>query len=113
MSLLDFLISPAAAQAAGTPGQPSPWGSLIMIGVMFVFFWLFLIRPQMKRAKEHRDLVAKLQKGDEVLTNGGIAGRIEDLGESFVTIEVADKVSLKVQRGAISAVLPKGTLKSA
>jgi preprotein translocase subunit YajC len=113
MSLLDFLISPAAAQAAGAPGQPSPWGSLVMIGVMFVFFWLFLIRPQMKRAKEHRELVAKLQKGDEVLTNGGIAGRIEDLGESFVTIEVADKVSIKVQRGAVSAVLPKGTLKSA
>ena len=71
------------------------------------------IRPQMKRAKEHRDLIAKLAKGDEVITNGGIAGRIEDLGEAFVTVEIADGVRVKLQRAAIAAVLPKGTLKSA
>ena len=112
MNLLDFLISPAAAQSAAPP-QASPYSGLIMIGLMFVFFWFFLIRPQMKRAKEHRELLAKLQKGDEVLTSGGLAGRIEDLGESFVTVEIAERVSIKVQRGAISAVLPKGTLKSA
>ena len=87
-------------------------GALALI-ILFVVFWFLLLRPQMKKAKEHRELVAKLQKGDEVLTNGGIAGRIEDLGESFVTVEVADKVAIKVQRGAITAVLPKGTLKSA
>ena len=81
--------------------------------ILFVVFWFLLLRPQMKKAKEHRELIAKLQKGDEVLTNGGIAGRIEDLGESFVTVEVAERVSIKVQRGAITAVLPKGTLKSA
>ena len=113
MNLLDFLVSPAAAQAAGGPAPASPLMSLLPLIILFVVFWFLLLRPQMKKAKEHRELVAKLQKGDEVLTNGGIAGRIEDLGESFVTIEVADKVSLKVQRGAISAVLPKGTLKSA
>ncbi len=112
MNLLDFLISPAAAQAAA-PAQASPYSGLIMIGLMFVFFWFFLIRPQMKRAKEHRELLAKLQKGDEVLTSGGLAGRIEDLGDSFVTVEIADRVLIKVQRGAVSAVLPKGTLKSA
>lgn len=112
MNLLDFLISPAAAQAAA-PAQPSPYSGLIMIGLMFVFFWFFLIRPQMKRAKEHRELLAKLQKGDEVLTSGGLAGRIEELGDSFVTVEIADRVLIKVQRGAVSAVLPKGTLKSA
>ena len=112
MNLLDFLISPAAAQSAA-PAQASPYIGLIMIGLMFVFFWFFLIRPQMKRAKEHRELLAKLQKGDEVLTSGGLAGRIEDLGDSFVTVEIADRVLIKVQRGAVSAVLPKGTLKSA
>lgn len=113
MNLLDFLVSPAAAQAAGGPAPASPLMSLLPLIVLFVVFWFLLLRPQMKKAKEHRELIAKLQKGDEVLTSGGLAGRIEDLGESFVTVEVADKVSIKVQRGAITAVLPKGTLKSA
>jgi preprotein translocase subunit YajC len=113
MSLLDILVSPAAAQAA--PAGP-PGGGLFQLGflaIMFVVFWFLLLRPQMKRAKEHRELLSKLQKGDEVITGGGLAGRIEDLGESFVTVEIADRVSVKVQRGAITAVLPKGTLKSA
>lgn len=113
MSLLDILVSPAAAQAAGAPGQPSMLGSILPLVIIFIVFWFLLLRPQMKRAKEHRELLAKLQKGDEVITSGGLAGRIEDLGESFVTVEVADKVSIKVQRGAVTAVLPKGTLKSA
>jgi preprotein translocase subunit YajC len=113
MNLLDFLVSPAAAQAAGGPAPASPLMSLLPLIVLFVVFWFLLLRPQMKKAKEHRELIAKLQKGDEVLTSGGLAGRIEDLGESFVTVEVAERVSIKVQRGAITAVLPKGTLKSA
>ncbi len=113
MSLLDFLISPAAAQAAGQAAAPSPIPSFVLMGVVFLGMYFLLFRPQMKRAKEHRELVAKLQKGDEVLTSGGLAGRIEDLGESFATVEIADRVSIKVQRGAITAVLPKGTLKSA
>ena len=113
MSILDFLISPAAAQTAGQAAAPSPIPSFVLVGVIFLGMYFLLFRPQMKRAKEHRELVAKLQKGDEVLTGGGLAGRIEDLGESFVTIEIADRVSIKVQRGAITAVLPKGTLKSA
>ena len=113
MSLLDILVSPAAAQAATGAAQPNPLMSLLPLIILFVVFWFLLLRPQMKRAKEHRELLSKLQKGDEVITSGGMAGRIEDLGESFVTVEVADKVSIKVQRGAITAVLPKGTLKSA
>jgi preprotein translocase subunit YajC len=76
-----------------------------------VFF--LMIRPQMKRAKEHRELIAKLAKGDEVITNGGIAGRVADIGENFITLEVADNVRVKLQRSAIVAVLPKDTLKSA
>jgi preprotein translocase subunit YajC len=112
MSLLDILVSPAAAQAAAAPaGGPGLLSFLPMLAI-FAIFWFLMIRPQMKRAKEHRELVAKLQKGDEVITSGGLAGRIDDLGDSFVSVEVADKVSIKVQRGAITAVLPKGTLKS-
>ena len=113
MSMLDFLISPAAAQTAGQAAAPSPIPSFVLMGVIFLGMYFLLFRPQMKRAKEHRELVSRLQKGDEVLTSGGMAGRIEDLGESFVTVEIADRVSIKVQRGAITAVLPNGTLKSA
>lgn len=112
MSLLDFFI-PVAHAAAGGPAQPSPWQPIIMLGLFFVVFWFFLIRPQMKRAKEHRELVSSLQKGDEVIAGGGIAGRIDDLNESFLTLEVAEGVKIKVQRGAVQVVLPKGTLKSA
>jgi preprotein translocase subunit YajC len=114
MSLLDLLISPAAAQVAGAPAaQPSLLSSLALPALFFVVVFFLMIRPQMKRAKEHRELVAKLAKGDEVITNGGLAGRVADIGESFVTLEVADNVRVKLQRSAITAVLPKDTLKSA
>jgi preprotein translocase subunit YajC len=112
MSLLDFFISPAAAQVAGA-SQPSPWQFPILMVVMFGLMFVFMIRPQMKRQKEVREMLGKLAKGDEVLTNGGLAGRIDDMGESFVTLEIADGVKVKLQRSAIAAVLPKGTLKSA
>ena len=112
MSPLDFLISPAAAQsAAAAPGNPL-MGLLFPIALLAVMFFL-MVRPQMKRQKELRDMLAKLAKGDEVLTNGGIAGRVEEIGDSFVTVEIASGVRVKMQKGAISAVLPKGTLKSA
>jgi preprotein translocase subunit YajC len=112
MSMLDLIISPASAQAAGA-AQPGGLGSLLLPLVFIGLMFFLMIRPQMKRAKEHRELIAKLAKGDEVITNGGIAGRIEDLGEAFVTVEIADGVRVKLQRAAIAAVLPKGTLKSA
>ncbi|MBN8429037.1 MAG: preprotein translocase subunit YajC [Xanthomonadales bacterium] len=108
--MLDFLIAPAFAQDAAA--QPSPMQPLIMLGIFFAVFFFLVIRPQMKRAKEHRNMVAALAKGDEVITSGGVLGRIEDVGESFITVEVADGVRLKLQRQAITAVLPKGTLKS-
>ena len=72
-----------------------------------------MIRPQMKRAKEHKDLISKLAVGDEVITNSGIAGRVRELGENFITVEIADGVQVKMQRAAITAVLPRDTLKSA
>jgi preprotein translocase subunit YajC len=75
--------------------------------------YFLMIRPQMKRSKEHRAMLEKLAVGDEVITNGGIAGTVRSIGESFVGVEVANGVELRVQKGAVSNVLPKGTLKSA
>ncbi len=113
MSLLDLIISPAAAQAAPAAQGGSPMSLVIMMVLFFAVFYFMAIRPQMKRAKEHRALLSGLSKGDEVITNGGLAGRVVDLGDSFVGLEVAEGVSVKVQKNAITAVLPKGSLKSA
>ena len=113
MNLLDLLIAPAYAQAAPAAGGGSMMSTLlfpiILIGVMY----FLMIRPQMKRAKEHREMLGKLSKGDEVLTNGGIAGTVSDIGDSFVSVEIAPNVQVRLQKGAIANVLPKGTLKSA
>jgi preprotein translocase subunit YajC len=112
LSILNAVAAGAAAPAAG--GQAAGGASmLIIIVVMFVAMYFMLIRPQQKRQKQHRAMVEALAKGDEVITNGGIAGRIDALGDSFVTVEIADGVKIKLQRAAISQVLPKGTLKSA
>ena len=114
MDLLDLLIAPAHAQAAAPASGTGGMLSTLLLPIVFIAVMYFLmIRPQTKRAKEHRELVAKLAKGDEVITNGGIAGRVDDIGENFVTVEIAEGVRVKMQRGAIQAVLPKGTLKSA
>ena len=109
---MDFLISSAWAQAAGAP-QASPWSPLVMMLVFVAVFFFFVIRPQMKRAKDHRTMVSAIAKGDEVVTNGGMLGRVDEVGDAFLAIEVADKVVIRVQKNAIAAVLPKGTLKSA
>ena len=111
MSLLDFLVSPAHAQAASSPPGVGMI-NLVFIGVMVVIFYFMLIRPQMRRNKEVRQMLAGLAKGDEALTSGGIAGRITNIGENYVTLEVADGVTIKVQKSAISSILPKGTLKA-
>jgi preprotein translocase subunit YajC len=110
MELLDLFISSAYAQDAAQPGGLMSFLPLIII---FVIFYFLLIRPQMKRAKEHKKLVAELGNGDEVVTNGGLLGRITHVGESFVTVELTENVQIKVQKHAISSVMPKGTIKSA
>ena len=109
---MDFLISSAYAQAAGAAEQPNPLLSFLPLLILFAVFYFMLIRPQMKRAKDQRNMISALAKGDEVVTNGGVAGRIDDIGDSFVTLEIATNVKVKLQKNAISLVLPKGTLKS-
>lgn len=108
---MDFFISNAWAQAA--PAQPDPLTSFIPLILIFAVFYFLLIRPQTKRAKEHRKMVAELKAGDEVLTSGGVLGRITEAGEQFLKVEVAEGVTLKIQRGTVSAVMPKGTYKGA
>ena len=87
--------------------------TLLFPVILIAIMYFLMIRPQMKRQKEHRAMLDKLAKGDEVITNGGIAGTVVGIGENFITVEVASGVQLKLQRGAITSVLPKGTLKSA
>ncbi len=110
---MSFFISDAAAAAAPAQQQADPMTSLIFFGGMILIFYFILIRPQSKRAKEHRELVAGLSKGDEVVTNGGVLGKITAVSEQYVTLEVAENVELKVQRQAVGTVLPKGSLKAA
>jgi len=107
---MDFFISNAYAQAAG--GQDSLMG-LLPLALIFVVFYFLLIRPQQKRQKEHRELVTALQTGDEVTTAGGLLGKITEVKDSFVQIEIANNVVVTVQKHTISAVMPKGTIKSA
>jgi preprotein translocase subunit YajC len=107
---MNGLISDAWAQAA--PGGPSQFTPLLMVGVFFVIFYFLLFRPQQKRAKEHQNLLAKLATGDEVVTGGGLLGKVTDVGETFITLEIADGVRIKVQKTQITQLMPKGTLKS-
>ncbi|MEO5566361.1 MAG: preprotein translocase subunit YajC [Luteimonas sp.] len=114
---LDLLFSPAHAQAAGSAPAGGLFGGglggLLFPVVLIAIMYFLMIRPQMKRQKEHRGMLEKLGVGDEVITNGGVAGVVRELGESFVTVEIADNVRVRVQKGAVANVLPKGTLKSA
>ncbi len=114
MSLLDAFIAPAHAQAAApAAGGAGIMSTLLFPIILIAVMYFLMIRPQMKRQKELRAMLEKLAVGDEVITNGGLAGVLRELGESFVTVEVADGVRVKVQRSAIVNVLPKGSLKSA
>ena len=111
MLLADLVISPAYAQ--GAPAAPG--GDLLQflpIVAIFVVFYFLLIRPQQKRSKEQKEMLSNLQKGDEVITAGGIVGRINKLTEQYANVEVAPNVEVTVQRHAIAQLLPKGTIKA-
>ena len=109
---MDFLISSVYAQSASGDGASNPLSSMLFMVVLIAGMFFLMIRPQMKRAKEQRAMMAALAKGDEVITNGGVLGRIEEIGDAFLTIEIAANVKVKLQKQAVSAVLPKGTLKA-
>ena len=106
------MISLAHAQTAGAADASGGLMQLLPMILMFVVLWFLMIRPQMKKAKEHKALLAALAKGDEVVTQGGILGRIVKVDESYVTVEIANGTEVVVQKPAIGLVLPKGTLKS-
>ncbi len=107
---MDYLITPAWAQAGA---QGDPIMSFLPLVIIFVLFYFLLIRPQQKRQKEHRQMVESLEVGQEVVTGGGVLGKVTDVGELWVTVEVANGVSLKVQRQTVAALMPKDTIKSA
>lgn len=108
---MDFLISNAWAEGAPA-AQSDPIMGLLPLVILFVIFYFLLIRPQQKKAKEQRNMVAALAKGDEVITGGGILGKITNIGDTFLDIEIADGVTIKLQRHMVVQLMPKGTLKS-
>jgi preprotein translocase subunit YajC len=109
---MEWLIPSAAAQAAGA-AQPNALVQMLPLVLIFVVFYFMLIRPQARRAKEHRAMVSALAVGDEVVTSGGMLGKVTEAGEQYLTVEVADGVRVKVQRHTVTTVLPKGTYRNA
>lgn len=111
-----MLISNAYAQTAAAQDPTGGLMGLLPIILMFIVLWFLMIRPQMKKAKEHQKMVGELAKGDEVVTQGGIAGKIVKVGENYITLEIAERkdgpVEIQIQKQAVTALLPKGTLKA-
>ncbi|HVL10459.1 MAG TPA: preprotein translocase subunit YajC [Burkholderiaceae bacterium] len=107
-----MLISNAFAQSAGGAGGAAGLMSFLPIILMFVVLWFIMIRPQMKRQKETKAMLEALAKGDEVITAGGILGRVTKVGDQYVSVELADGIEVSMQKSAVINVLPKGTLKS-
>ena len=109
-ALLSLMPALASAQDAGAQGM-SVMGQIIFFAGFILIFYFLIWRPQSKRAKEHKALMSGLNKGDEVVTSGGVAGKITKVTDDFIVLEVADNVEMKVQKVAVAAALPKGTLK--
>ena len=112
-SLLNLFISDAAAQTGAPAAGSSITSALLLPVLLIVVFYFLLIRPQQKKQKEHRQMVEALGVGTEIVTGGGVLGKVTDLGEQFVTVEIAAGVKVKIQRHSIASVLPKDTLKHA
>lgn len=109
---MDFFIPAAMAQDAGAPQGANPMVTLLMFAGLFVFMYLFIIRPQRKRQKEHRELVTALSKGDEVIMTSGMLGKVTKVDENYIVLDAGENLELKFQKVAVHAVLPKGTIKS-
>jgi preprotein translocase subunit YajC len=109
---MNGLIPEAMAQSAGGAAPGGGFAPLLMMVVFIAIFYFLLIRPQQKKAKEHQAMVTKLSAGDEVVTSGGILGKIVEVGDTFVTLEIAENVRIKVQKFQVTSLVPKGTLKS-
>ncbi len=109
-NLTDFTVY--AAGAAGAPAGEPGWMPFVMMGGIIVLFYFMLIRPQNKRRKEHMALIGGLEKGDEVVTAGGIVGQIVKVEDDFVKVQIGDKLEMRIQKSAVGATLPKGTIKS-
>ncbi len=113
ISLLSIaLLSTSAFAEGSTAPSGNPMSSILMLVVFFAIFWFLLIRPQQKKNKELRKMLSELSKGDEVVTNGGVIGKISKIDDTFVDLEVAENVIIKVQRNAVSNILPKGATKA-
>ena len=110
---MNFLINDAMAAAPAGPGPAGdPIMQLLPFVLLFVVFYFLLIRPQSKRAKEHKNMVSNLAKGDEIVTSGGVLGRIADLDENYVSLEIANNVTIRIQRNSVTTLVPKGTFKT-
>ena len=109
---MSLFINDAMAAAAPAAAQPDMLQGLLPFILILPLFYFLLIRPQSKRAKEHKQMISSLAKGDEVVTTGGLLGRVTEVGENFVAVEIADGVQVKVQKNAVAGLMPKGTIKS-
>lgn len=107
---MDFFISPAYAQAAA---EPSPFGFLLPMLIIFGAFYFLLIRPQQKKQKQHAELVAGVSTGDEVMTAGGILGEVTGVSDHYATVRISDNTEIKIQKASISQIVPKGTFEQA
>jgi preprotein translocase subunit YajC len=110
---MNSLIPDAMAQTAGGAPAQSGLPMFVMMGLFVVIFYFLLIRPQQKKQKEHQAMLSKIAAGDEIVTAGGILGRVVEVGDNFITLEIADNVRIKVQRFQVTSLVPKGTLKGA
>jgi preprotein translocase subunit YajC len=106
------LISPAYAQGAPAGVSGPGYEQFFIIIGMFALLYFLMIRPQMKRSKEHKQMTEALQKGDEVITSGGVLGKITRIGDAYISLEIAPNTEVQVQRTAVQTLLPKGTIKS-
>jgi preprotein translocase subunit YajC len=109
---MSFFISDAMAEGGGAAAGQGGLLSFLPLIIIFIIFYFLIIRPQVKRAKEHKQLTESVGKGDEVVTGGGLLGKVTDVNDNFVTLEIAEGIEVKIQRQSVSSLVPKGTIKS-